>query len=259
MRGAMDTVTQHTSDGKKLSEFSMVSMHRCRRKVMRFLHPAIFLVPQCQGKRRPSRGDLKSHAAPSPSMAGAWSLLVQPVLTPPSIPRQVFYNNMLSLPFVAALMAMSGEARVVWHEPDLCNPTFLLVAGLSGAISFGIRQVAGLMARLQTARACPASQRAVRRPMGIPACAPLTCSNVPATAPLTNLPSGHPLCRSFTSLWFLSTTTPSIYSLVGSLNKVPLAVIGLLAFNMPWTLPNLLSILVGTLAGVIFAVAKSCG
>ncbi len=27
------------------------------------------------------------------------------------------------------------------------------------------------------------------------------------------------LC-SFTSLWFLSTTTPSIYSLVGSLNKV---------------------------------------
>jgi GDP-mannose transporter len=44
---------------------------------------------------------------------------------------------------------------------------------------------------------------------------------------------------------------------VGSLNKVPLALIGLLAFNMPWTVPNLLSILVGTLAGVVFVVAKS--
>lgn len=53
------------------------------------------------------------------------------------------------------------------------------------------------------------------------------------------------LCRSFTSLSFLSTTTPSIYSLVGSLNKVPLALLGLFAFNVPWTLPNLMSVIVG--------------
>lgn len=39
--------------------------------------------------------------------------------------------------------------------------------------------------------------------------------------------------------------------------QVPLALIGLLAFNVAWSLPNLLSILVGTLAGVVFAVAKS--
>ena len=41
--------------------------------------------------------------------------------------------------------------------------------------------------------------------------------------------------------------------------QVPLALIGLLAFNVPWSMPNLLSILVGTLAGVVFAVAKSKG
>jgi hypothetical protein len=41
------------------------------------------------------------------------------------------------------------------------------------------------------------------------------------------------LC-SFTSLWFLSTTTPTTYSLVGSLNKVPTAVLGLVAFHTPW-------------------------
>ena len=81
-----------------------------------------------------------------------------------------------------------------------------------------------------------------------PACPP---------CPLPPVPPTPPHLRSFTSLWFLSTTTPSIYSLVGSLNKVPLALIGLLAFNAPWTMPNLLSILVGTLAGVVFAVAKS--
>ena len=38
---------------------------------------------------------------------------------------------------------------------------------------------------------------------------------------------------------------------------MPLALVGLLAFSVPWTVPNLLSILVGTLAGVVFVVAKS--
>lgn len=31
---------------------------------------------------------------------------------------------------------------------------------------------------------------------------------------------------SFASLWFLSTTTPTVYSLVGSLNKIPVAFLG---------------------------------
>ncbi|GAB4815079.1 hypothetical protein N2152v2_002125 [Parachlorella kessleri] len=62
---------------------------------------------------------------------------------------------------------------------------------------------------------------------------------------------------SFTSLWFISTTTPTIYSLVGSLNKVPLAIIGLFAFHTPWTTENLLSIMVGLVAGVLFVIAKS--
>lgn len=39
---------------------------------------------------------------------------------------------------------------------------------------------------------------------------------------------------SFTSLWFLSTTTPTIYSLVGSLNKVPLALIGWYEWAWGW-------------------------
>ncbi|KAK9840936.1 hypothetical protein WJX81_001201 [Elliptochloris bilobata] len=61
---------------------------------------------------------------------------------------------------------------------------------------------------------------------------------------------------SFASLWFLSTTTATSYSLVGSLNKIPVAVIGLVAFNVPWSPENLASILVGLFAGIIFVKAK---
>lgn len=62
---------------------------------------------------------------------------------------------------------------------------------------------------------------------------------------------------SFASLWFLSTTTATSYSLVGSLNKIPVALIGLVAFNVPWNLENLASILVGLVAGIVFVKAKS--
>ena len=55
---------------------------------------------------------------------------------------------------------------------------------------------------------------------------------------------------------FLSTTTATSYSLVGSLNKIPVAVIGLVAFNVPWSVENLASILVGLFAGIIFVKAK---
>lgn len=61
---------------------------------------------------------------------------------------------------------------------------------------------------------------------------------------------------SYAALWFLSTTTPTTYSLVGSLNKIPVAVIGILAFNAPTTPANLASITVGLLAGVLFVRAK---
>ena len=77
------------------------------------------------------------------------------------------------------------------------------------------------------------------------ACCLLTVAVTSCPAHLTWPWPRPPGSCSFTSLSFLSTTTPSIYSLVGSLNKVPLALMGLFAFNVPWTLPNLMSVLVG--------------
>ncbi|KAF2590864.1 hypothetical protein F2Q70_00042014 [Brassica cretica] len=64
------------------------------------------------------------------------------------------------------------------------------------------------------------------------------------------------LAISFTSMWFLHQTGPTTYSLVGSLNKVPISLSGLVLFNVPLSLPNLFSILFGLFAGVVFARAK---
>ncbi|MED6221859.1 GDP-mannose transporter gonst2 [Stylosanthes scabra] len=54
------------------------------------------------------------------------------------------------------------------------------------------------------------------------------------------------LSISFTSMWFLHQTGPTTYSLVGSLNKIPISVAGILVFKVPLSL----------FAGVFFARAK---
>ncbi|KAL7588386.1 hypothetical protein Lser_V15G38306 [Lactuca serriola] len=64
------------------------------------------------------------------------------------------------------------------------------------------------------------------------------------------------LAISFTSMWFLNQTGPTTYSLVGSLNKIPISIAGLLLFNVPLSGPNLFSILFGLFAGIFFAKAK---
>ncbi|XP_071700807.1 GDP-mannose transporter GONST2-like [Rutidosis leptorrhynchoides] len=64
------------------------------------------------------------------------------------------------------------------------------------------------------------------------------------------------LAISFTSMWFLNQTGPTTYSLVGSLNKIPISIAGILLFNVPVSVPNLFSILFGLFAGVFFAKAK---
>ena len=61
---------------------------------------------------------------------------------------------------------------------------------------------------------------------------------------------------SFASLWFLSCTTATTYGLVGSLNKVPIAFLGLIAFHVPANAQNMLSVLLGLIAGILFVNAK---
>ena len=63
-------------------------------------------------------------------------------------------------------------------------------------------------------------------------------------------------CISFASLWFLSTTTATTYSLVGSLNKIPVAMVGFVLFATPCTPGNFASILISLAACVVFSQAK---
>ncbi|KAI4385203.1 hypothetical protein MLD38_003256 [Melastoma candidum] len=85
------------------------------------------------------------------------------------------------------------------------------------------------------------------------------------TTPLLRLPSFWlvmtfsgflGLAISFTSMWFLHQTGATTYSLVGSLNKIPLSIAGIVLFHVPTSLENSASIFFGLLAGVFFARAK---
>ncbi|XP_058007209.1 GDP-mannose transporter GONST1 isoform X5 [Hevea brasiliensis] len=64
------------------------------------------------------------------------------------------------------------------------------------------------------------------------------------------------LAISFTSMWFLHQTGATTYSLVGSLNKIPLSIASILLFKVPTNLENSASIFFGLLAGVFFEKAK---
>jgi drug/metabolite transporter (DMT)-like permease len=64
---------------------------------------------------------------------------------------------------------------------------------------------------------------------------------------------------SICSLWCMKATSASTYAIIGALNKVPLAAIGVLAFADPLTLKLALYIALGLGAGVMYAMAKVRG
>eukprot|EP00879_Flechtneria_rotunda_P011841 GHRR01012368.1.p1 GENE.GHRR01012368.1~~GHRR01012368.1.p1 ORF type:complete len:371 (+),score=80.22 GHRR01012368.1:574-1686(+) len=61
---------------------------------------------------------------------------------------------------------------------------------------------------------------------------------------------------SFTSIWFVSLTTATFYSLVGSFNKVVVAAVGIWWFGEPTEFHNLASIAAGLIAGMLLPFVK---
>eukprot|EP00199_Chlamydomonas_sp_CCMP681_P000717 CAMPEP_0119105772 /NCGR_PEP_ID=MMETSP1180-20130426/3641_1 /TAXON_ID=3052 ORGANISM="Chlamydomonas cf sp, Strain CCMP681" /NCGR_SAMPLE_ID=MMETSP1180 /ASSEMBLY_ACC=CAM_ASM_000741 /LENGTH=432 /DNA_ID=CAMNT_0007090911 /DNA_START=55 /DNA_END=1353 /DNA_ORIENTATION=+ len=61
---------------------------------------------------------------------------------------------------------------------------------------------------------------------------------------------------SFASIWCMSRTSATIYSLTGSLNKVVVAVCGMWYFSEPCSAINLASIISGLVAGCLFVFAR---
>lgn len=62
---------------------------------------------------------------------------------------------------------------------------------------------------------------------------------------------------SFTTAWCIRVTSSTTYSMVGALNKLPVAASGILFFNDPATFGSVSAIGIGFFAGVLYAIAKN--
>ena len=61
---------------------------------------------------------------------------------------------------------------------------------------------------------------------------------------------------SYTSAWCVRATSSTTYSMVGALNKLPIAVSGLVFFDAPVTIPSVTAIFIGFVSGMVYALAK---
>jgi len=62
---------------------------------------------------------------------------------------------------------------------------------------------------------------------------------------------------SYTSAWCVRITSSTTYSMVGALNKLPIAVSGLVFFDAPVTFGSVSAIAIGFVSGIVYAVAKT--
>lgn len=61
---------------------------------------------------------------------------------------------------------------------------------------------------------------------------------------------------SYTSAWCVRVTSSTTYSMVGALNKLPIALSGLVFFDAPVTFGSVSAIAVGFVSGIVYAFAK---
>ena len=61
---------------------------------------------------------------------------------------------------------------------------------------------------------------------------------------------------SYTSAWAVRVTSSTTYSMVGALNKLPIAISGLVFFDAPVTFGSVSAIFVGFVSGLVYTMAK---
>lgn len=62
---------------------------------------------------------------------------------------------------------------------------------------------------------------------------------------------------SYCTAWCIRVTSSTTYSMVGALNKLPLAVAGLVFFHAPVTIGSVSAIAIGFISGIVYAYAKN--
>lgn len=61
---------------------------------------------------------------------------------------------------------------------------------------------------------------------------------------------------SYCSVWCLRVTSSTTFSMVGALNKLPIAISGLIFFAAPITVGSVSAIVIGFVSGIVYAWAK---
>eukprot|EP00127_Corallochytrium_limacisporum_P005261 Clim_evm78s201 gene=Clim_evmTU78s201 len=61
---------------------------------------------------------------------------------------------------------------------------------------------------------------------------------------------------SFSVFWLVGATSPTTFSIIGSLNKIPLSLVGIIVFGDPINFSSGISIAFGLVSGVFYAMAK---
>ena len=61
---------------------------------------------------------------------------------------------------------------------------------------------------------------------------------------------------SYASAWCVRVTSAATYSMAGALNKIPIAISGLVFFDAPVTVPSVSAIAIGSISGIVYAIAK---
>lgn len=61
---------------------------------------------------------------------------------------------------------------------------------------------------------------------------------------------------SYTSGWCVRVTSSTTYSMVGALNKLPIALSGLIFFDAPVTFGSVTAIFIGFVSGLVYTVSK---
>lgn len=61
---------------------------------------------------------------------------------------------------------------------------------------------------------------------------------------------------SYASAWCVRVTSSTTYSMVGALNKLPIAMSGLIFFDAPVTFPSVSAIALGFVSGIVYTIAK---
>lgn len=141
----------------------------------------------------------------------------------------VYYNNLLSVPLLLGLALLNGELGSVWAQT---------MGPGTGSSPVALQANGAALGRA----VLPGAPLWVANPLGFVG---------------TMLVSGVVgFALNGASLWCVQATSPSTFSMVGALNKIPLAILGVMIFSDPLTLQLASFIMVSLAGGVLYSYVK---